>query len=326
MVDKWCDDYVRDHDGAKPTYTLAQIGSGVAPMTFQKPWDAWKAAYDTRLSTAPSAPATPLDIVMPSIIVDAWSSAVAAIEATKLKELEADKIMVRRELSQIILEKADQATEMAAILADGEAAQEEFEQERADAVAALATAITTIAERGIVLVGVQDELLQTQSAIAAQGVELKAAKATAEKQEKSLEQAMANERVAHAKCQQTLGEMAEVKIANTHLSNSVTAANAARTASEATLAAKRVKLELTQEILDATRNDLALRTADLSGVVATLAGLREQLAAAETRSEQAQMRSEVAAAAEAKARVQLAALVRELPPPNSGEPDIGNIL
>jgi len=313
MVDKWCDDYVRDHDGAKPTYTLAQIGSGVAPMTFSKPWAAWNIDYNAKRFAAPSAPATQVaSIVIPSVIADAWSSAVTAIEATKLKELEADKIMVRRELNQVIAEKADQATEMSAILADGEAVQEEFEQERAIAAAALATALATNVESDAALVGIQNELVQTQKAMAVQDTELKGTKTVAEKLERSLDKALSDERVAHANTQRILGELAEVQIANTHMGDEIAAANAARAAAEATLVDKEIKLESLEEKLEATRQDLGQREADLSGAAATTAGLREQLAAAETRAEQSRERSEAAVTAAADARGLVAALERQL--------------
>lgn len=293
IVEQWCNDYVRDHDGAKPTYTDARKGTAVAAMTFAKPWKNWEAEFDAKQSAGHVASPAPLaPVVVPPAIADAWAAAVATLEAAKIKELEADKISVRRELNQATVEKTALATELAEILADCEEIQEEFEQERLEAAEALSSAITTIAERDAAITAKDAELVQAQKALAVQDAELKLAKKMAEKLETSLDRALQDERTAHASCEKVLGELAEAQIMSTHLGDELKASMSALSITETALKAKDKGLLALQEKLDECRQELSLRTAELAGASATEAGLREQLTAAEIRSEQARQRWE----------------------------------
>lgn len=309
IVQKWCDDYVRVN-GDKPTYTLALQGSGVAAMTFSTPWDEWKANYNATLPTAQlSLMAQAAPIALPAVITEAWSSAIRTLEAAMLQELAADKKVVRRERDEVIDEKVAMAAEITAILADGESALEEFEVERANAAAALTSAIATIADRDASLIAMEAELVRAQKTIAVQESELKMVKATAVKLENSLDQAVVDERAAHVSCEKTLTELTELQIAKTRLAEEVAAANAARCTAEAALAAKEKKMESLEAKLESTRQDLTERTAGLAEAAVTVAELRGHLAAAETRTEQARVRGEAEAA---QVRERVVELEREL--------------
>lgn len=292
IIEQWCNDYVQDQ-GTKPTYTVALKGCGVAAMTFAKPWAAWNAEFDAKQSSSLAALATPpAPITVPSAIVDAWTAAVEALDAAKLRELEADKVLVRRELNQVITEKDALATEVAAILADGEEVQEEFDRERAETTAALASARAVISERDAALTEKEAVLVQTQNALMAQGAELELAKISIEKLENAFNKAVSDERAAHLKCEQSLGELAESHISITRLQDELTTARSALTAAEAALSAKDKKLESLQEKVDVVKQNLSERSADLTGASATVTALREQLAAAEVRAEQSRQRSD----------------------------------
>lgn len=309
IIHKWCDDFVEAH-GAKPTYTEAQEGSGIAEMTFQKPWKEWKAMYEARLPAPQFPTIVPLaQIAVPNVIVDAWGSAVATLEAAKIKELEEEKLLVRRELDKVSAEHAALATEMDAVLADGEAIEGEFEEERAEAAAALAEAMTKIAERDAALTAMQAELIQVQKDLAVEQVALKITKETAENLTKSLEQAVADERAAHLSCEKRLAESADLQILNTRLSDELATVKSALSASQATLAANDKKMESLSGKLDQAKQDLSQRIAELSGASATISGLREQLTAAEARTEQMRQRSDTDLS---KARERIVELEREL--------------
>lgn len=295
IIHKWCDDFVEAH-GARPTYTQAQQGSGIAEMTFQTPWAEWKAKYEERLP-APQAPnAVPLaQIAVPTVIHDAWISAVATLDAAKIKELEEEKLLVRRELDKVRAEHAALTTEMDAVLADGEAFQGEFEDERAEAAAALANAMGKIAERDAALAAIQAELVQVQKELAVEQTALKIAKETVENLSKSLDQAVRDERAAHLTCEKTHGELTEAQILTTRLRDELEAAKSALTAMDAAHLAKDETLKLIQEKLNIVQQDLSARMADLAGALATVTGLREQLSAAEARTEHARQRWETEA-------------------------------
>lgn len=296
IIEQWCNDYVRDHDGAKPTYTEAQKGTAVAAMTFSKPWKNWETEFDAKQSAGHVASPAPLaPVVVPVAIADAWGAAVAAVEAAKVKELEADKVLVRREVTQLTAEKTALATELNEILADSEEMQEEFEQERIEAAAALSSAMATIAERDAAITAKADQLVQIQKAFAVQDAELKEARKMVEKLESSLERALLDERAAHTNCEKALGELAEAQVVSARVGDELKAAMSTLSATEATLKAKDEAVLRLQEKLDACRQEVSLRTAELAGASATEAGLREQLAAAEIRSEQSRQRWEAEA-------------------------------
>jgi chromosome segregation ATPase len=276
LVHQWCDDFVREH-GVRPTYTQAQQATGIAAMTFSKPWAEWNTLFNTnQLTQAPST--KPLAPDLPTALLEAWASAVAALDSVKQKELEAEKLVARRELEKVRAEHAALETELKAMQKDCEAVQDEIDEERAVAAAELASVMAAIAERNAALGTIQAELVQARTTLAAQNVELEMVKSTVQKLEDWRDRSEAKENEARIRCQHLQEEILCAKISATRLEGELEVAKQALLAAEATQALKAQKAEELQGTLDALRQELSQHVAELAGTTATIAELRGQLA------------------------------------------------